>query len=437
MTRLQYALLVALTCLDGGPVLGQGGAAGGSAANPPAATSAQAVPTGGGPLRLVPSGIEAPAQPAGRSSSTYERTERFVPPTPTAGRGARVSAPVGSLMRVRGQELNTVIGVGLVTGLAGTGDSVNMIRQSLQNLLLSNNVKLEPQQLTSKNVALVMVEATLPPGVQPGRRIDCRVSAIGDAKSLVGGQLTLMELTDVTVNVVYATASGPVDVGGFLAEGGGASVQQNHPTVGIIPGGAKVERAVRANLVSDHGWLYLDARAEHGSYANLTRIVESINELYPGAAQAEAYGRTVKVRVPEDLPGSAHVAYVNSILQREIEPQSNPIVIVNERTGMVVMGEGVRLRPGAIAQGDLTVTIAESPEASQPGALSAGNTEVLPRTDLTVTEENNALVALPGAVTLQEVVEVLNVLGTTPRDTIAILEAMSGAGLLLAEIRRM
>jgi flagellar P-ring protein precursor FlgI len=389
------------------------------------------------PLRLVPSGIEAPAQPAGRSSSGYERGGRFVPPTPSGARRGRVSAPIGSLMRVRGQEENTVIGVGLVTGLAGTGDSVNMIRQSLQNLLLASNIKIAPQQLTSKNVALVMVEASLPAGIQPGRQIDCRVSTIGDAKSLVGGVLTLMELTDVTGSAVYATASGPVDVGGFLIEGESAQVQQNHPTVGMVPGGAKVERAVRARLVSDHGWLYLDARAEHGSYDNLAQVVESINQLYPGAAQAESDGRAVKVRVPEDIPAAAHVAYVNSILQREIEPTSPPVVIVNERTGMVVMGEGVRLRAGAIAKGDLTVTIAESPEASQPGPLSAGGTEVLPRTDLRVEEEDNALVALPGAVTLQEVVEVLNVLGTTPRDLISILEAMSSAGLLLAEIRRM
>jgi len=388
-------------------------------------------------VRPVAGGIEAPAQPGGRSSASYRRGERFVPQAPSSAHGSRVRAPIGSLMQVRGQEANAVIGVGLITGLAGTGDSVNMIRQSLQNLLLASNIKIDPQQLTSKNVALVIVEATLPAGIQPGRRIDCRVSTIGDAKSLVGGVLTLTELTDVTGSVVYATASGPVDVGGFLAEGDGAKVQQNHPTVGTIPSGGKVERAVRARLVSEHGWLYLDARAQHGSFSNLAQVADAINELYPGAAQPEADGRTVKVLVPADLPDSAHVAYVNSILSREIEPSGVPMVIVNERTGMVVMGEGVRLRPGAIAHGDLTVTIAESPETSQPGAFSGGETETLPRTDITVDEENNGLVALPGAVTLQEVVEVLNVLGTTPRDLIAILEAMSQAGLVLAEIQRM
>jgi flagellar P-ring protein precursor FlgI len=214
-------------------------------------------------------------------------------------------------------------------------------------------------------------------------------------------------------------------------------VAQNHVTVGVIPGGAKVERAVPASIVSDHGWVYLDARAAHGSFANLARIVAAVNELYPGAAEAVSDGRTVKVRVPADLPESAWVAYVDSILSREIEPAGIPVVIVNERTGMVVMAEGVRLRPGAIAHGDLTVTIAESPQASQPGPFTRGATEVLPRTEIGVSEDNNALTYVPGAVTLQEVVEVLNVLGTTPRDLVAILEAMSQAGLVLAEIERM
>jgi flagellar P-ring protein precursor FlgI len=228
-----------------------------------------------------------------------------------------------------------------------------------------------------------------------------------------------------------------VDVGGFRAEGAAGSVAQNHVTVGIIPGGAKIERAVFASIVSEHGWLYLDARAHHGSFANLSRIVESINALYPGAAEAVPFARTVKVRVPDDLPESAWVAYVDTLLSREVEPSSVPKVIVNERTGMIVMGEGVRLRPGAIAHGDLTITIAETPETSQPGPLSGGTSQNLPRTDIEIAEENNGLTLVPGAVTLPEVVEVLNVLGTTPRDLISILQAMSQAGLVLAEIERM
>lgn len=385
---------------------------------------------------LLIGGAEAPAQPTGKSRATYTRTERFQP-QPGRGTTATLRAPIGTLVQVRGQESNQLVGVGLITGLAGTGDSTNMTRQLLRNLLLTHNVNIDPQQLTPKNIALVRVEATLPPGIQPGRHIDVVVSTLGDAKSLQGGSLAPTELTDLSGLVVYAMAAGPVNIGGFLAEAGGSTTQKNHPTVGTIALGGKVERAVRSNIVSDHGYIYLDSRASHAGFGNVARITESINAFYPGAAFAEPDGRTVKVRIPHDLPESGWVTYLDSILRREVEPTSVPRVVINERTGLIVMGEGVRLRPGAVAQGNLTVTIAESPEASQPGPLSGGETETLDRTELEVTEDNNGLVLIRGAVTLDEVVEVLNVLGTTPRELISILEAMAQAGLVLAEIHRM
>lgn len=379
--------------------------------------------------------IEAPAQPSGRSSASYTRGARFVPERTTVNPGA-IRAPIGTLVDVRGQEDNDLVGVGLVSGLAGTGDSTNMVRQVLANLLLANNIRIDPQQLTAKNVALVRVEAVLPPGIQPGRRIDVRVSTLGDCKSLGGGTLTLCELTDLTGATVYATASGPVTVGGFLAEGDGATTVKNHVTTGIIPDGAKVERAVPSRLVSEHGYIYLDARPSHASYANLVRIVEAVNELFPSVAETATDSRTVKVRVPEDIPAAHHMAYLDAILRREIEPTSFAKVVINERSGTIVMGEGLRLRPGAIAYGSITVTVAETPEVSQPGPLSNGTTERVDRTQLAVEEENNALAYVPGAVTLQEVVDVLNVLGTTPRELIAIVESMAQAGLLMAEIER-
>jgi flagellar P-ring protein precursor FlgI len=381
-------------------------------------------------------GVEAPDQPTGRSRAEFERTPRFQPQGADVA-ARRISAPVGSLVEVRGQEDNMVIGVGLVTGLAGTGDSTNMVRQVLQNLLIASNIKIDAQQLTAKNVALVRVEAMLPPGIQPGRRIDARVSTLGDAKSLQGGTLALVELTDLSGTVVYATAGGPVNVGGFLAGGEAATTSKNHVTVGTVPGGAKVERGVPSHIVSQHGWIYLDARAPHASYSNIVRIVDAVNALYPEAAVAATDGRTVKVRVPSDLPESAWMAYLDTILRREVEPASFAKVVINERTGTIVMGEGLRLRPGAVAHGALTVTVAESAEASQPGAFSGGQTERLGRTEVTATEEDNGLVYVPGAVTLQEVVEVLNVLGATPRELIGIIEGMSQAGLLMAEIERL
>ena len=397
--------------------------------SPPATQPSPAVVTTRG-------GIEAPKQPDVLSSSSYSTTPRVVP-KPGKGTNFHVSTRLSNLVDVRGQEENQLVGVGLVTGLGGTGDSVNMTRQLLQNLLLAHNVKIDPQQLTPKNIALVRVEAALPPGIVPGRSIDVRVSTLGDCKSLQGGTLTLMELTDISGQVVYATAAGPINVGGFLAEGEGATTQQNHVTVGTIPGGGKVERAVPSQVVSEHGYVYLDARASHSTFGTQVRITEVINKAFPGAAEAAGEGRTVKVRVPSDLPRSAHVAYLDAILRLEVEPEQVARVVISERTGMVVIGEGVRLQPGAVARGNLTINVAESPQVSQPGPLSGGSTEVVERTELNVTEENKGLVLIPGAITLQEVVDVLNVMGATPRDLIGIIEAMSQAGMLLAEIRRL
>ena len=381
-------------------------------------------------------GIQAPTQPTGRSSASFGETERFQPgATPPVVR-KRISTPIGNVAAVRGQEENHVVGIGLVTGLSGTGDSPNSTRAIVQNLLFTFNINVNPQDLTPESVALVRVEATLPPGIKPGRHVDVRVSTIGDCDSLQGGTLALTELTDITGDKVYVTAAGPVLVGGFSASGEGASTTKNVVTVGVLPLGGKVEREVPSQIVSEHNYIYIDAQAAHGSFSNIVKMAEAVNRLYPGMATATTDGRSVRVRVPEDLPEESHVAYLDSILKVEIEPENFPRVIVNERSGVIVMGEGVRLRPGVVAQGSLTVTIAENPEASQPGPLSGGSTEELPRTDVQVQEENNGLFFVPGAVTLQEVVEVLNVLGTTPRETISILEAMSQAGLLLARIER-
>ncbi len=388
------------------------------------------------PVRLFTGdGVEAPEQPSGRSSAGYGQTPRFEPESVSAA-VRRITTPIGNLAAVRGQEENYVVGIGLVTGLSGTGDSANSVRDIIQNLLFTFNINVNPQDLTPNNVALVRVEAVMPPGIKPGRRVDVRVSAIGDADSLLGGTLALTELTDITGNVVYVTAAGPVLTGGFSASGEGASTQQNIVTVGVLPLGGKVEREVPANIVSEHNFIYLDAQAAHGSFGNIVKITDAVNRLYPGMAAATPDGRSVRVRVPTDLPEQSHVAYLDSILSLEIEPRNFPRVVVNERSGVIVMGEGVRLRPGVVAQGSLTITIAETPEVSQPGPFSDGVTTEVPRTELDVQEENNGLFYIPGAVTLQEVVEVLNVLGATPRETISILEAMSQAGLLLARIER-
>jgi len=380
--------------------------------------------------------IEAPQQPRGRSSSTFRRTPRVEPDLGRPSMG-RISTPVGSLVATRGVEDNVVWGVGIVDGLAGTGDSGGLALQLLQNVLLNQNITVDQGALASGNVAVVRVEAEIPAGVKPGRRIDVRVSSIGDAESLLGGNLILTELTDITGNTVYATAAGPLTVGGFTASGEAATTTKNHNTVGVLSKGGKIQREVPTRLVSEHGFIYLDSRLGQDSLGNVVRIAESVNALYPELAHVLPDGKTVRVEVPADLPDTQHVAFLDSILKLEVESDNLARVIVNERTGVIVMGGDVRLRPGVVGHGSLVVTIAETPQASQPGPLSNGETVNLDRTDLGVVEENNGLVMVPGAVTLQEVVDVLNVLGATPRDMIAILTAMSEGGLLVAEIRRM
>jgi flagellar P-ring protein precursor FlgI len=388
---------------------------------------------------LTRGGVQAPRQPVRGSRSSVSRTARYEPRSEHASRPGSldsIQTPVRGLVAVRGQEENVLIGVGLVVGLAGTGDSGEAAKILQQNALRTQNLNLDLQALSTKNMAVVLAEATLSAGLKPGRAIDVRVSSIGDAKSLVGGVLLLTELTDMTGATVYATASGPLTVGGFSAQGDSATATRNHVTVGVLPGGGKVEREIPTRVVSETGTIYLDVKPGQDSFGNVVRINDAVNLLYPGVARTMADGKSIRIEVPLDLPEEAHIAFLDTILAREVISESVARVILNERTGVIVMGGDVRLRPGVITKGNLTVTVAETPEVSQPGGLSGGETQVVDRTQLGVEEENNGLVLVPGAATLQEVVDVLNVLGASPRDLITILSSMSEAGMLVAEIRR-
>ena len=381
---------------------------------------------------LYPAGVEAPVQPQGRSTSRFVRGERITP-TPGRGTDGQVLVRVRDLVSVRGSERNVVQGIGLVTGLAGTGDSGNAARLAILNYTKTQGFNIDPGDISSQNLALVLVQATLEPSVKPGQPLDLRVSSINDCDSLIGGVLLQAELTGMDGRDVYVTGTGPVTTGAIAASGDGASATRNHLTVGRVVQGGKVERAVPTQLVSDNGFVYLDLAALKGSFGNAVRIADTINDVFPNAAHPED-AMTVAVQVPMDLPERSHVAFLNAVLQRELEPEAFARVVVNERTGVIVMGEGVRITRGAITKGNVTVTIAETPEASQPGPLSNGETEVLPRTDLLIEEEDRALTIVNGAVTLQEVVEVLNVLGVSPRDMIDILQTMTQSGMLHAEV---
>lgn len=384
----------------------------------------------------VPS-IQAPTQPTRRSSATFTTLPRRGN-TARVGRDfdSRVFSQVRNLVGVRGMEDNDVVGIGVVSGLAGTGDSGALATQLLANSLLARNINIDPTLLTTANIAVVRVEATIPAGRKPGQKVSVRVSSIGDAESLYGGILELTELTDITGQVVYATASGPVNTDGFTASGAAATATKNHVTVATMPDGATVQREIPTSVISEHGYIFLDAKNGQGTFGNTVRIAESINALYPDVASVLPDGRTVRMSVLDGVPRSQIVAYLDKALAQEVETDNLARVVINERTGTIVMGGDVRLRPGYIHHGTIVVTVGETPEVSQPGPLSGGETVTLPRTTLDVVESNNPGVLLGGASTLEEVVEVLNVLGATPRDMIAILEAMLDGQLLIADLRR-
>ena len=349
---------------------------------------------------------------------------------------SRVFSQVRNLVGVRGMEDNDVVGIGVVSGLAGTGDSGALATQLLANSLLARNINIDPTLLTTATIAVVRVEATIPAGRKPGQKVSVRVSSIGDAESLYGGILELTELTDITGQVVYATASGPVNTDGFTASGAAATATKNHVTVATMPDGATVQREIPTSVISEHGYIFLDAKNGQGTFGNTVRIAESINALYPDVASVLPDGRTVRMSVLDGVPRRQIVAYLDKALAQEVETDNLARVVINERTGTIVMGGDVRLRPGYIHHGTIVVTVGETPEVSQPGPLSGGETVTLPRTTLDVVESNNPGVLLGGASTLEEVVEVLNVLGATPRDMIAILEAMLDGQLLIADLRR-
>jgi len=277
-------------------------------------------------------------------------------------------------------------------GLDATGDSGLLAPQLLANSLLASNINIDPKLLATSSIAVVHVKGTIPHGAKPGSRMDVIVSTLGDAESLYGGNLLMTELMDLEGSNVYATASGSLTVGGFFAAGDAASTTKNHVTVGTLAN-------AMANVMPD--------------------------------------GKSVRFKVMEGVPTESVVAYLDSAMQLEVESDNLARVVISERTGVIVMGGNVRLRPGVIQHGSIVVTIAETPEVSQPAGFSNGVTTEVPRTNLGVVEGDAPLVLMGGATSLEEVVEVLNVLGATPRDMIAIMESLVSGGLLVAELKRM
>ncbi|HVY62426.1 MAG TPA: flagellar basal body P-ring protein FlgI, partial [Planctomycetota bacterium] len=325
-------------------------------------------------------------------------------------------------------------GLGIVVGLAGTGDRANASKQMLANLSERLGVRASPRDLAADNAAAVLVTATLPPFAKRGQRLDVTVSTAGDAKSLFGGTLLLVPLEGPD-GQVHAAAQGALSVGGFVFGGAGASAQRNHPTVGRVPNGALVEREVEAKVVGEDGAIRLSLRDP--SFETATRMAAAI-AARTGAETRALAGATVRVRVPEErLRTGDVVPVVADVLAAEVEPDGPARVVINERTGTIVAGERVEIATVAISHGNLTITVSESPLVSQPAPLSSGTTEVVPRTRVEASEKTGQVIVLKRSTTAGELAAALNALGVGPRDLIAILQALKRAGALRAELEVM
>jgi flagellar P-ring protein FlgI len=335
----------------------------------------------------------------------------------------------------KGVRPNQLIGNGLVVGLNGTGDGTNVDfnTQELANLLMQLGINPARDKLKVKNIAAVAVTAVLPPFARVGSRIDVLVSSLGDAKSLQGGTLLLTPLRGVD-GQVYALAQGPVSVGGFAAGGAaGGGVTKNHPTAGRIANGATVEREIPLDFA---GKQEFTLSLHEADFTTSQRIVKAINEHLRGHYSHSRDGGTIAIQLPPAYKDRV-VPLLASLENLTIIPDTAARVIIDERNGTVVMGANVRIATVAIAHGNLMVQIKERPRVSQPLPFASGETVVVPDTAVTVREAESRLTVLPEGVSIGQVVQALNAIGATPRDLIAILQAIKTAGALQAELEIM
>lgn len=342
---------------------------------------------------------------------------------------------IKDLADIEGVRGNALIGYGLVVGLNGTGDSgtsspftINSITALLERLGV--NVRADITKMKPKNIAAVMVTSDLPPFSRPGQQLDVTVSSIGDSKSLRGGTLLVTPLLGGD-GKPYAVAQGGLSVGGFAISGNGGNTVKNHPTAARIPNGARVERAAPHGLHPEQDKIILSLRRP--DFTSAKNMQDAINrKLGEGMARATD-SSTVKVW----NPGSNAVELIASLEQIDVAIDHAAIVIVDERTGTIVMGQEVRIDTVAVAHGNITVSVSENPEVSQPGAFAGGQTTTVDRTDVNVEEDEAKLVVLPEQVSLAELVAALNAVGATPSDLMAVLQAIKAAGALHADLRTM
>jgi len=339
---------------------------------------------------------------------------------------------IKDIANVKGVRQNQLVGYGLVVGLDDTGDDdkTEFTRQSLVNVLEKMGIVVNPEDVKVDNVAAVMVTANLPAFAKAGARIDCTVSSIGNAETIQGGTLMMTPLK-APDGKVYAVAQGPLSIGGFSFGGAaGGGIQKNHPTVGKIPGGAIIEKEVPFELGKKK---HLEICISKPDFTTSLRMEKAIgDEIGPELVTALDAG-TVSIHIPE-YNGENIVSFISRIENLEIRPDGRARVVLNERTGTVVMGEKVRLSTVAVSHGNLSIVIKEQPAVSQPLPFSAGQTVVVPQTEIRVEEQKANLVLVQEGASIGDVIRGLNAIGVSPRDLIAIMQAISAAGALQAEL---
>ena len=340
---------------------------------------------------------------------------------------------VRDLVMVAGARDNQLVGYGLVVGLANDGDKDPIYtKQTVANMLQRYGINVPATTLSSKNVAVVMVTADIPAFLKPGQRLDVQVASMGDAKSLQGGVLMQTPLFGAD-NKVYAVAQGPMAVGGFTGGtggGGGASVTKNHPTTATIIGGALTEKEIPTEIVHENS---VELLLREPDFTSASHLAAAVNCVFTNSARA-VDSTTVRVQLPEGAQLSP-VDFIARLESVEVTPDAPARIIINERTGTIVATAKIQISSCAIAQGNITINVASTLDVSQPSPFSnGGTTAVTPRTDTQVTENKSAIVTLPEMPTVEKVASALNTLGATPRDVMAILQAMKQAGALQAEL---
>ncbi len=342
------------------------------------------------------------------------------------------AARIKDLSSFEGVRENQLVGYGLVVGLNGTGDSdqARVQLQSIVTMLERMGVTVGINQVKVKNIAAVMVTATLPPFAKQGNKLDVLVSSLGDAKSVAGGTLIMTPLKGAD-NQVYAVAQGSVLTNSFAFGGQGGSAQKNFPTAGRIPAAALVEREIPNTLT---GKTTLRLNLNNADSTTATRIATAINTHFNSAVATTTDPGSVVLSIPESY-NNRTVEFMAALETLDVIPDSMAKVVLNERTGTIVMGDQVRISTVAVSHGNLSLVIKETPQVSQPAPFSrVGETKVVPRTELKVEEEVKRLTVMPQGSNIGDVVRALNALGVTPRDLISILQAIKAAGALQAEL---